>query len=706
MNSLKNIFKKNDYIQSAPATPQSPTFSSSPTTLERIEILKKEIQQNNSSSSEILYTRSALSKTSSLRLKKKNPLNQDNSSTHVEKMEKINKLLDEIDENWNEFEKTNTEYMNKHHSRNSSLNSIKDNKNTELAKDDSFKESTAKEKDEKENKNDTKENDDKIENDDKKENNDKKGSTLTEEEINEDIKKCEKVMDDTLRNIELYINNYYEKKNETCSTDSSIESFLEEYSIDSSIKPASKENSNIIGGINNIFKKNSEKQNSNSCNGNATTKSNILWILASSDYKYDKFAFGSKKQNHHKKYITSSSLQDYLNVVFETKIPDTRSLEDVCKCIEQYSSEIKHGCETSNQSNNHRPLIESVASPLKFLIDSLNSFYLKLRGVVNTIKLTKFINLLISVEDILIKEGFQHIIEIQTQIEYSELLINSCETIIEYSQILLLKYKRFQEKVNIFLRDKFRLEITTNNEDVVFSYAECTLDRVNENDKLYRNSFLDQEHRDYVGNQQCLNGPFIISLRKLKKNQSSEAKAEENASYQAIVRIKDTQEIIVLIPSITIRSQVKIRSSISWKSVLQAIHPEINVNNVSKIKEKDKSFQKRLMDLDEFQCVSKYKFGILYAKDGQTTEEQMFNNEKGSPAFDEFLKILGDTVDLKGYTGYAAGLDVQFGNTGETTVVTKWRNYDITYHVSTMLPYDKYDPQQIQRKRHIGNGNS
>jgi len=112
---------------------------------------------------------------------------------------------------------------------------------------------------------------------------------------------------------------------------------------------------------------------------------------------------------------------------------------------------------------------------------------------------------------------------------------------------------------------------------------------------------------------------------------------------------------------------------------------------------------KRLMDLDEFQAVQKFKFGVLYAKDNQTSEEEMFNNENGSSAFDEFLAILGDTVELKNYTGYAAGLDVQYGNTGNTTVVTKWRDYEITYHVSTMLPYDKDDKQQIQRKRHIGN---
>jgi len=67
-----------------------------------------------------------------------------------------------------------------------------------------------------------------------------------------------------------------------------------------------------------------------------------------------------------------------------------------------------------------------------------------------------------------------------------------------------------------------------------------------------------------------------------------------------------------LIPSVTVRSQSKIRSSTSWKSVLQAIHPEMNVNSVCKIKEKDKTFQKRLTDLDEFQVNYYYKFIYLH----------------------------------------------------------------------------------------------
>ena len=78
--------------------------------------------------------------------------------------------------------------------------------------------------------------------------------------------------------------------------------------------------------------------------------------------------------------------------------------------------------------------------------------------------------------------------------------------------------------------------------------------------------------------------------------------------------------------------------------------------------------------------------------------------ENGSEEFDKFLEILGEKVQLNGFAGFAAGLDTKFGQTGNMTVNTKWKEYEITFHVSTLLPFFPGDEQQIQRKRHIGNG--
>jgi hypothetical protein len=47
----------------------------------------------------------------------------------------------------------------------------------------------------------------------------------------------------------------------------------------------------------------------------------------------------------------------------------------------------------------------------------------------------------------------------------------------------------------------------------------------------------------------------------------------------------------------------------------------------------------------------------MYCQAGQSTEEEMYNNESASPALEEFLELLGQRVRLKGFTKYRAQLD-------------------------------------------------
>lgn len=117
----------------------------------------------------------------------------------------------------------------------------------------------------------------------------------------------------------------------------------------------------------------------------------------------------------------------------------------------------------------------------------------------------------------------------------------------------------------------------------------------------------------------------------------------------------------------------------------------------------------------------RYKFGVLLIKEGQTKEEEWFANEHDCPAFEEFLNIIGKKIKLKGYNGWAAGLDrkgklqdTQFdynlfinkgGDSGEYTYTNTWYEHVLAYHVSSLIPSRPGDKQQVQRKRHIGNGN-
>ncbi|XP_051153923.1 GTPase-activating Rap/Ran-GAP domain-like protein 3 isoform X1 [Leptopilina boulardi] len=113
--------------------------------------------------------------------------------------------------------------------------------------------------------------------------------------------------------------------------------------------------------------------------------------------------------------------------------------------------------------------------------------------------------------------------------------------------------------------------------------------------------------------------------------------------------------------------------------------------------------QKDLLLLEEQEGSVNFKFGVIYAKEGQTTDDEMLSNEGGSPGFERFLETLGERIRLKGWDKYRGGLDVKGDMTGKESIYTVYAGHEVMYHVSTMLPHSKDNPQQLERKRHIGN---
>ncbi|XP_050051921.1 GTPase-activating Rap/Ran-GAP domain-like protein 3 isoform X1 [Dermacentor andersoni] len=113
--------------------------------------------------------------------------------------------------------------------------------------------------------------------------------------------------------------------------------------------------------------------------------------------------------------------------------------------------------------------------------------------------------------------------------------------------------------------------------------------------------------------------------------------------------------------------------------------------------------QKDLLLLEEQEGSVNFKFGVLYAEAGQSTDDEMFSNEVGSREFDRFVNLLGEKVRLKGWDKYRGGLDVKGDMTGKHSVYTIYEGHEIIFHVSTLLPYSKDNKQQVERKRHIGN---
>lgn len=114
---------------------------------------------------------------------------------------------------------------------------------------------------------------------------------------------------------------------------------------------------------------------------------------------------------------------------------------------------------------------------------------------------------------------------------------------------------------------------------------------------------------------------------------------------------------------------------------------------------------KFLLVLQEILILSDlFKFGILYCKIGQISEEEMYNNNNPSIHFNKFLELMGKRVKLKDRKEWSGLLDNTEDKDGESSIYTTYKEkYQIMFHVSTLIPYSHDDKQQILRKRHIGN---
>lgn len=228
-----------------------------------------------------------------------------------------------------------------------------------------------------------------------------------------------------------------------------------------------------------------------------------------------------------------------------------------------------------------------------------------------------------------------------------------------------------------------------------------TVEHVDLGAYYYRKFFYQKEHWNYFGADENL-GPVAVSIRREKPEEMKENGSPYN--YRIIFRTSELMTLrgAVLEDAIPSTAKHSTARGLPLKEVLEHVIPELNVQclrlafNTPKVTE-------QLMKLDEQGLNYQQKVGIMYCKAGQSTEEEMYNNESAGPAFEEFLQLLGERVRLKGFEKYRAQLDTKTDSTGTHSLYTTYKDYEIMFHVSTMLPYTPNNKQQLLRKRHIGN---
>ncbi|XP_066536163.1 signal-induced proliferation-associated 1-like protein 2 isoform X1 [Hoplias malabaricus] len=218
----------------------------------------------------------------------------------------------------------------------------------------------------------------------------------------------------------------------------------------------------------------------------------------------------------------------------------------------------------------------------------------------------------------------------------------------------------------------------------------------------YHKFFYGKDHQNYFGVDENL-GPVALSVRREKPE---DGKEKEGASYNYRIVFRTSQLTTlrgaILEDAVPSTARHGTARGLPLKEVLEYVVPELNIQSL-RLAINSPKVSEQLLKLDEQGLSFQHKVGVLYCKASQSTEEEMYNNENAGPAMDEFLDLLGQRVRLKGFTKYRAQLDNKTDSTGTHSLYTTYKDYELMFHVSTLLPYTPNNRQQLLRKRHIGN---
>lgn len=147
------------------------------------------------------------------------------------------------------------------------------------------------------------------------------------------------------------------------------------------------------------------------------------------------------------------------------------------------------------------------------------------------------------------------------------------------------------------------------------------------------------------------------------------------------------------------------RLFLSQTGLLPSPNGDMKAKSYLKLLENGAKLERSLKHLDKSPVRETMKVGVIYVGRNQQTQAEIFKNERGSRAYEKFLKQLGWEVDLATHRGFVGGLDPnpKSLSNGKSTLYYANSHSEVVFHVVTKMPTKPSDPQQIDKKRHVGN---
>jgi len=228
----------------------------------------------------------------------------------------------------------------------------------------------------------------------------------------------------------------------------------------------------------------------------------------------------------------------------------------------------------------------------------------------------------------------------------------------------------------------FRVELGGNGDTEVDLSLEEQLNHI----PYYRDNFSTFPHSNFIGGDGS--NPILISA----KIEDEKKDKKKTFLWRVIVWTKKESYFLQLWAS----SKPKLLKRL--KIVGTEVLGEIEFTEV-----KDEKITEELVHIEDRLLIKAYKFGVVYCKQGQKDENEMFSNESPSDCFSEFMESIAEKITLKGFEQYKGGLNTIDDSTGTHSYFTVFKGFEIMFHVSTCLPFSESNPQQVERKRQIGN---
>ncbi|XP_055620720.1 tuberin isoform X2 [Toxorhynchites rutilus septentrionalis] len=148
------------------------------------------------------------------------------------------------------------------------------------------------------------------------------------------------------------------------------------------------------------------------------------------------------------------------------------------------------------------------------------------------------------------------------------------------------------------------------------------------------------------------------------------------------------------------------RSVISPSFVFLQLYHSGQLNSTEKPILMTKASSERAIHLlDLIAPFEKHKIGVLYVGPGQAgNQTEILKNRFGSLRYAKFLKKLGTLVAIKEAKEHNFFIDLECsGKDGNFTYIWQDDIVQVTFHVATLMPNHKHDPNCNEKKKHIGN---